>query len=158
VSGSSHCIPLTLLATPSPLLPPMIHGAAATCRSSDSACSIAAFERVLQVLKLSSCAVASLGEGLSRLPYLHTLHLNLNSLSASSFDPLSLLPSLTDLDISGNAMVTLPPSVKRLTDLRALRIRSMGLCVGHTLFCHHETLILFCSDMSCRLILPCFRI
>ena len=73
--------------------------------------------------------MTSLGSGLARLPHLHTLHLNHNSLSDSSFDPLAFLPSLTDLDVSGNPMVTLPPSIKRLTYLRALRIRSMGLYV-----------------------------
>ena len=47
----------------------------------------------------------------------------------SSLEHISLLPSLTDLDISGNAMVTLPPHVQCLTMLHSLRIRSMGLYV-----------------------------
>ena len=85
------------------------------------------FRLRFQFLSLSSCAISSLGEGISRLPHLHTLHINSNSFSSSSLAPLCLLPSLTDLDISGNAMVTLPSTVACLTQLHSLRIRGMGL-------------------------------
>jgi hypothetical protein len=88
-----------------------------------------------QSLALSSCALSSIGEGLSRLPHLHTLHLNSNSLASTSLDSLDLLPSLTDLDISANAMVILPKSVTKLTQLKSLRIRAMGLYAPRLLPC-----------------------
>lgn len=81
----------------------------------------------LQVLSLASCAVSTIGHGLLLLQHLHTLHLNSNMLTSSSLDHLCLLHALTDLDVSANAMVSLPPSITGMTYLHSLRIRSMGL-------------------------------
>jgi hypothetical protein len=51
------------------------------------------------------------------------------------------------LDVSGNPMPTLPPPVKRLTNLRALRIRSMGLYVDPPLTPNHHHLTSFSYEL-----------